>query len=409
MPDSLFDKLDTQGEKIDQVAEKLDGVSIEDLYALAKRTWDYKDYKMAQKYYNHISLLRPLDWKAPFCASLCGCLGPYETYLWDRRPKEVIQYFQATVSYIQSRDVPDGEKNTQINEAADLISFVLEEYIRIYAIPENKEAFDKYAPTFKHELQKAFVSAIKLLEETGQNYQTLAKNLASFLSEYCIKDRSIIITKDDYERYIVPLKYEIAFDDGIDNSSSLSIEQQNEIKLKGKCYLVYKDKVLEKRYRRKHTILASILLLATGCSTLIPLLSRTNQWVSLSAMWLIPIALGTLFRSIGKRKGIRMDSIMNRERHKYRLRSDGNLICETVFSPAIICGALFCWVTGMFSIISAVTSLNSFSVLLGLVLFISFVLECVCMFAITIFNNTVSLVECSKRINYQGKWYSFDE
>ena len=83
MPDSLFDKLDTQGEIINQVAEKLDGVSIEDLYALAKRTWDYKDYEMAQKYYNHISLLRPLDWKAPFCASLCGCLGPYETYFID--------------------------------------------------------------------------------------------------------------------------------------------------------------------------------------------------------------------------------------------------------------------------------------------------------------------------------------
>ena len=87
MPENLFEKVDRQSEKIDLVAGKLEGVSIEELYALAKRTWDYNDYDMAQKYYNHISLLQPLDWKAPYCASLCGCMGPLQVVLWDRRPK----------------------------------------------------------------------------------------------------------------------------------------------------------------------------------------------------------------------------------------------------------------------------------------------------------------------------------
>ena len=50
MSGNLFEKLNKQSETIDQVAEKLDGVSITDLYALAKRTWDYRDYEMAQKY-----------------------------------------------------------------------------------------------------------------------------------------------------------------------------------------------------------------------------------------------------------------------------------------------------------------------------------------------------------------------
>lgn len=90
MSENLFEKLNKQSETIDQVAEKLDGVSITDLYALAKRTWDYRDYEMAQKYYNHISLLSPLEWEAPFRASLCGCLSEEPVVFWDRRPKRLL-------------------------------------------------------------------------------------------------------------------------------------------------------------------------------------------------------------------------------------------------------------------------------------------------------------------------------
>ena len=75
MSNNVFEKIEHQGDTIDQIATKLEGISIQDLYALAKRTWDYKDYEMAQKYYNHISLLNPLDWEAPFYASLCGEMG----------------------------------------------------------------------------------------------------------------------------------------------------------------------------------------------------------------------------------------------------------------------------------------------------------------------------------------------
>ena len=61
MSENIFEKIDKQSESIEKVADKLDGISIQDLYALAKRTWDYKDYETAQKYYNHISLLAPLE------------------------------------------------------------------------------------------------------------------------------------------------------------------------------------------------------------------------------------------------------------------------------------------------------------------------------------------------------------
>lgn len=412
MDNNVFEKLDAQGEKIDQVADKLDGVSIDDLYALAKRTWDYQDYEMAQKYYNHISLLRPLDWKAPFCASLCGCLGPYETYLWDRRPKEVFRYFQATVNYIRSRDVPDDEKNVQIKAATEIVSSVLKEHVRIYAIPENKKAFDDVNPAFKRELQKAHISVISLLETAGQDYQTIAASLADLLSEYCITDRSIAITNEDFEKYVAPLDRMIDYEAGIDNSVPISAEQkteqEKEIKLKGKCYLVFKDTILEKRYRRKNAILAIILLLATGCTTLIPLLSRTDREIALSAIWLIPSAIIALIRGIGNRNGFRMDSILNRERHKYRLQSDGNLICEEIFSPAIVCGVVLWSITVVFSIFS-VSALGTISPLLLIVMIVALAVECVCVAIIGLFDQDPSFHKCIKKIKYQGQWYSFDD
>lgn len=411
MDNNVFEKLDAQGEKIDQVADKLDGVSIDDLYALAKRTWDYQDYEMAQKYYNHISLLRPLDWKAPFCASLCGCMILEAYSLWDRRPNEVFHYFQATVDYIQSRDVSLDEKNAQIQSAAEIVLFVLKKYVEMYAIPENKKVFDRIKNSaFKRELQKAFLSVIKLLETTGLDYRAFATGLANLISDYCIKDHSITITKEDFEKYVTPQKSKIDYNAEIDSSEPSSDDEEQEIKLKGKCYLVFKDSVLEKRYRRKNTILALLLLLSTVCTTLIPLLLRTNQWFALSVLFLIPSAIFVLIRGIGNRKGIRMDSIMYHNRHKYRLQSDGNLICESIFSPVIIIGPVHFWITGMFIIISLVNSLESFPLLYLMVLLLAFATEFVCEAIIFwIANRTPSLHECTKRIRYQGKWYSFDK
>ena len=81
-PQNVFQKIDDQSEKIDEISSKLEGISINDLYALAKRTMDYEDYEMAKKYYNHISLLNPLDYKAALLASLCNFRGEHNLDFW---------------------------------------------------------------------------------------------------------------------------------------------------------------------------------------------------------------------------------------------------------------------------------------------------------------------------------------
>ena len=53
-PQTVFEKIDKQDEKLDDIALKLDGMNVDDLYALAKRTWNYGDFETAKKYYTYI-------------------------------------------------------------------------------------------------------------------------------------------------------------------------------------------------------------------------------------------------------------------------------------------------------------------------------------------------------------------
>ena len=109
MSENIFDKIDKQGEAIDNISSKLEGISINDLYALAKRTWDYKEYETAQGYYKHISLLAPLDWKAPFYAALCGCMPVKSFGEAINSPTRCFRCYNATIDYINKLSIPQDD------------------------------------------------------------------------------------------------------------------------------------------------------------------------------------------------------------------------------------------------------------------------------------------------------------
>ena len=114
-PQNVFDKLDKQGEQIEDISQRLEGISIEDLYALAKRTWDYEDYQTAQKYYNHISLLRPLDWEAPLYASLCNARGRHDFYYWSDTLPAMSKVYLATIDYILNLNFDNSKKENELS------------------------------------------------------------------------------------------------------------------------------------------------------------------------------------------------------------------------------------------------------------------------------------------------------
>ena len=408
MSENLFEKLNKHSETIDQVAEKLDGVSIIDLYALAKRTWDYRDYEMAQKYYNHISLLSPLEWEAPFRASLCGCLGVEKFSLWDRRPKMVIEYYQSTIKYIHSRDLSQKQKIQAFIQATEIIIEVLREYIKIYLKSDNRETFDSCAPAFKRNIQKAFVAILKTIdeyayEEALQIKESICKELAEFIELHCQGDKSIAISKEDFEIFVSPYNNRIEYTENI--FEEINAENEKEIKLKGKCYLVYKDGVIEKRHRKKNIIFGTLLLL----SSVVSFFFNYDKHLVFA---LIPTCIALFMsvimfvRGFGRKKGILQNSWMNINRWDYRLTSNGNIIHEEKISPMKI----FAWIAlygGIFYAIFAGMSAwsKSYDLHESILLTICYLIEIVSV--IMFFGFREDKYDCNQRIEYQGKTYLF--
>ena len=408
MSENLFEKLNKQSETIDQVAEKLDGVSIMDLYALAKRTWDYRDYEMAQKYYNHISLLSPLEWEAPFRASLCGCLGVEQVGLWDRRPKTIVEYYQSTIKYIHSRDLSQEQKIQAFIHATEIIVDILREYIRIYLIPDNRESFDAYAPAFKRNIQKAFVAILKTIdeyayEEALQIKESICKELAEFIQLHCQGDKSIAISKEDFEIFVYPYNNRIEYTENI--FEEINAENEKEIKLKGKCYLVYKDGVIEKRYRMKNVIFGTLLLLSSAVSFFF---NYNKQLIFALIPTCIALFISVIMfvRGLGRKKGILQNSWTNINRWDYRLTSNGNVIHEEKISPMKI----FAWIAlygGIFYAIFAGMSAwsKSYDLHESILLTICYLIEIVSV--IMFFGLREDKYDCNQRIEYQGKTYLF--
>ena len=411
MSENLFEKLNKQSETIDQVAEKLDGVSIMDLYALAKRTWDYRDYEMAQKYYNHISLLSPLEWEAPFRASLCGCLGVKQVSLWDRRPKTIVEYYQSTIKYIHSRDLSQEEKIQAFIQATEIIVDVIREYIRIYLIPDNRESFDAHAPAFKRNIQKAFVAILKTIdeyayEEVLQIKGSICKELAEFIELHCQGDKSIAISKEDFEIFVSPYNNRIEYTENI--FEEINAENEKEIKLKGKCYLVYKDAVLERRYRKKNVFLGILL----SISSLGGVFLSDNIWFILALIAAcISVFMSTvmLIRGLGQKKGILQNSLLNMERWGYRLTSDGNVVRENKLSFMNIFWIFALVVILMYDGMSVMAAWNLFEGVYQLhqsiLLTFCSIIQGVCTWMSFFIRE--NKYDCNTKIEYQGKTYLF--
>ena len=381
MSNNVFEKIEHQGDAIDKIATKLEGISIQDLYALAKRTWDYKDYEMAQKYYNHISLLNPLDWEAPFYASLCGEMGRDEIVEWQKKPRIVFGYYKSTVNYLLERDITSEEKVTAITSASDIFLDVLQRYEDVYNIPENKTRFDEYAPRFQSEIYKAYF------------------NVAKFLSE---------LTIFSFDEFVEKFKAKCnLYSDG-NALDSLDADAEKQVRLHGICYLQHIDKVVEKRYKIKSVVLGSILLIVGLCIMLFPNRSNVFTYELLFELLLeIPVVIYSLImilRVLLMKNGIRRDSFLNSQRKKERETSNGDIVEEERFAPIRLLEVLLLSLVLFGGIYYVCFSLSEWEhIWLGVALFV--------IQTIIVFYSTVSLKmlphqhSTIKQYKYKGKFY----
>lgn len=291
-PQNVFEKLDKQGKQIDDIATKLEGISVSDLYALAKRTWDYGDFETAQKYYNHISLLRPLDWEAPFYASLCNFGGYHNIIFWATVPEQKEKIIVSTIEYINRLEMDIDKKELEMSKCIDIIKSELSSTKNHYF--NYKDNYDSHKESFIYTLEDLFINIYSKVNDLKYNcVKDFKVFLADNLLEIIYKTLKITanISKDKYNELIEVSLNKLKYDyEELKMKHKVSEEEKRNIKLKGKLYCEYNDKVISKRIFRNRIIL--------GMSS--TLLSIASMIIGFLCSWffIIPFVFPFLYGSI---------------------------------------------------------------------------------------------------------------
>lgn len=419
-PQNVFEKLDKQGEQIEDISQRLEGISINDLYALAKRTWDYGDYQTAQKYYNHISLLKPLDWEAPLYASLCNFKGYHDMFFWTKVPEQTEKIIVSTIKYIYSLDLDNDKKESEMSRCIEIIkSNMLETKDHYFKYKEN---YDETDSNYIYILEEYFLNVYNEIK----NIELKAiKDFNIILAENCLsliestKKISSKISKDLYEELIGVTSniFNIDFDKIVEENKAvakpkndLSLEEIKDIKLKGKMYFEYNDKVISKRHFRNKIIVSHILILFSLVGIVSSFLYKT--WFSL--FFVLPLLYGLylICAAFTQKERIKCNSLFSPNRKYNRLTSDGNIVTENkvnIIKIVFGIGSIALIGLGIFFFIS-IFNYEELDLELRIILVISMVLDAVVYYLAYLkfsneyhskFNGTYSYL-------YNGKYYKFD-
>ena len=338
-PQTLFEKLDKQDEKLDDISQKLDGVSMKDLYALAKRTWDYGDFVTAQKYYNHISLLNPLDWKAPLFASLCNYNGSHNLQFWKDSVAPLKSIYGATLEYIFNLDYDDERKEKELSDAITIIEGEIKKYKDLYN--QNKSSFDDWDRHSKNKypclLEKmCYDLYCKFKNDSIECIKSFCVFLSNtFLELITMGFLSTDISRENYNDIAAlgDIKYKNSLDlDAVFNQretaekNNIGIGEMKKIKLKGEIWFKYYDDVLYKRFKRSELFLSSMFsfISITGI-----VFAFFLKWYY--AFIFLPMLIVAILKNIYNftQKGmIKCSSRLYCERKKNRLTSDKGIVME---------------------------------------------------------------------------------
>lgn len=351
-PQNVFEKLDKQGEKIDDISQRLEGISINDLYALAKRTWDYGDFQTAQKYYNHISLLKPIDWEAPLYASLCNFRGYHNMLFWTKVPEQVEKIVISTIKYINNLDMTDDKREFEMTKCIEIIKkdmLRIEEHYFKY-----KKDFDDVDSNYIYALEEYYLNVFNEIKDINLNsikgfIIDLADIILSLIE--ATKKVSIKITKEIFDELTITSSksFDISYDVIIEKNKylsnlekDLSLDEIKEIKLKGKMFFEYEDKVISKHNYKNKIIVSSLLIILSLAGVVLssflrPLFSFFFVLPSLYGLYL----LGAAF---AHKEKISCSSFFTPIRVYNRLNSNGNIVTEgkkNIVNVLFLIGSVF--------------------------------------------------------------------
>lgn len=339
-PQNVFEKLDKQGEQVEDISMKLEGVSVNDLYGLAKRTWEYGDYQTAQKYYNHISLLRPLDWEASLYASLCNFKGFHNLDFWKNANEQLEKIYISTVKYIYSLDLEEEKMNAEMSKCLEIIKKDIISSINMYF--EYKDGFDEACANYIYALQNSIFNLYLTLKDIKLNQiHKFSIDFSNTLLELISKTNKITskITKENLNELIenhqgkIDMDYDVIYEKCNVNDliNNLSSDEIKEIKLNGIMYFEYKDKVVSKRIFLKNLIFGILIIAFSIIGTVCCIISNLVYCFA----FIIPLLYGLLLvlRAFIFKDKIKCSSYLSVERIINRLSSNGNVVTENEINP----------------------------------------------------------------------------
>ena len=418
-PQNVFEKLDNQGEKIDDISQKLEGISINDLYALAKRTWDYGDYQTAQKYYNHISLLKPLDWEAPLYASLCNFRGYHDMFFWTKVPEQTHKIIVSTIKYIYNLDLDNKKKEYEMSKCIEIIKdFMIgtkEHYFKY------KDNYDRVNLNFIYDLEDYYLNVYNDINSIHlDSIKEFSVVLVDALLEIITKTSKITnkLTKDSFLKFVdlSEKEYNIDYDTIMKSNKvipiepiiKLSDEEIKEIKLKGKMYYEEKDKVISKRIFERRLAFGLFFII----TTLFAMISNIACKKTYAFIYTVPLIYGVYLtaKAFMQKDRIYCNSFVNIGKMRNRLSSEGEVVMERKIGVPALILTIFALLHMWYYFVMVILILDN----LGLT-FIS-IANLISMIVIAI------ALLCSPKINaekyplfrgfkyfYNDKWYEFDK
>lgn len=339
-PQNVFEKLNNQEEKIEDISSKLEGISINDLYALAKRTWNYGDFQTAQKYYNHISLLKPLDWEAPLYASLCNFKGYHDMFFWTKVPEQVERIIISTIEYINKLDLEKSKKNEEMSRCIEIVKKEMQGTKKHYF--EHEESYNKEDPNYIYALEDYFVNVYQKIKVI--DFKCIYQFLIVLVEDCCalIKHTEKIspnITKEVADEMLnISRKYFTNYEDMInsiktnqvESIKNLSNEEKVYIMLNGTMYFEYNDKVISNRNFRHNMFIGTFLSMISILGIVISFL---GEWYRLFA-FVFSLFYGILLaiKGLTQKDKVRCSSLLSSPRIKNRLTSEGTITQDNKFN-----------------------------------------------------------------------------
>lgn len=333
-PNNVFEKLDIQYDKLEDLSSKLEGISKNDLYALAKRIWDCEDFVVAQKYFNHISLLYPLEWEAPFYASLCNFKGYHNMYFWINAPKQEEKIYISTIKYILNLDLDSKEE--ELSKCLQIIKSTMLATKNNY--DKNKKMYDAADSSYIFVLENLF---IHMFVETKDLNFSCVKKFITFISDTCLEiinftnKISLECTEQIYEEFIKhssnPIGHnykEIA--EKATGSKELTQEEIIKIKMNGIVYFEDNDKTITKRRFIKSFLLGTGVFIISIIGMIFSILTNVFYLFAFFVSLLFGILL--IIKAFTQKNRIKMSSMLCSNRKAYRLTSNNQPVLENKFS-----------------------------------------------------------------------------